>query len=192
MNTLFDHSAAADARRLTVIDGQPYLLDTDFIAFVPYGDASAVRWAAKKYLGQTTPNGEPLWKPAHLQGSKRQTIQVALNERQAVFLAHRAAIRYDKTMAIARISSAFAAYHAQAAAGVTVPLIPRGGVSMPTGVDARLLTIIEAIQAESNAIATMMADRDTLARQIREAEERRDALAAKLPPFLKLAIPAAA
>lgn len=182
MNTLFDHSTAADVARLTIIDGLPYLLDSAFVAFVPYSDPAAVRWAAKKYLGAETPNGEPLWKPAKLQGSRRNTVQVALNERQAVFLAHRAALRYDKAMAIARIKSAFTGYRAHLDAGV--PLIPRGGVEAPA-VDTRLMDIIEAIKAEATTIGELQIERTKIADRIREAEERRDALAAKLPPFLK-------
>lgn len=48
------------------------------------------------------------------------------------------------------------------------------------------MVVIEAIKAEAAAIGELQIERTKIADRIREAEERRDALAAKLPPFLKL------
>ena len=210
MNTLFDHSGTRETGLLTVIDGAPYILDTELVHIVPFSGANAVRWAAKCFLPKDGPHGAPLMRKTVSEATKRATNQVALTEPQAIFLARRAAIAFDKTAAVARISAAFAAYHALRASipqgvgriparplvstagapdAVRAVLASVGGIAAPPAAAPDISAVVHAIGTENDKLERLQSDRRALDEAIDASRTRLFELGRQLPDYLKLGVP---
>lgn len=192
MSTLFDGEQSAGRELITEIDGVPYMLDIHLHRFVPYGNVGGIRWAATTYLDK--PNaGSVLWHYARLSGTTRAINYAALNEGQAIFLAARAALAFDKIEAAERIAAAFAdwrAHHPAVEPDTAAPIEVNG--LAPTLIapgPSTVAAIVQAIGLENDALERLLDQRASLDDRINSNRKMLGELSAQLPSYLKL-IPA--
>jgi hypothetical protein len=201
MSSLFDPATRAEGGPITEIDGLPYILDVHLHAFVPYDRPAGIRWAATNYI-EGSPEGPVLWHKARLPGSARTTTYAALTEPQALFIATRAGLAFDKITARAQIAAAFADWaRRHESAALPAGVLPDGytdPVAMPTPAEpaapvginvdfAHIQSVIHAIGVVSGRRERMLRERQVLDGGIADAERRLAELANKLPPYLRIA-----
>lgn len=193
MSTLFDPATRADGGPITEIDGLPYILDVHLHAFVPYDRPAGIRWAAQNYI-EGSPEGPVLWHKARLPKSARTTTYAALTEAQALFIATRAGLAFDKITARAQIAAAFAAWARAHPAVPPVGVVPDGYTDpvpmlAPVGIKveyAEVNSVVRALGQESGHLERLLGTRTHLDDEIAASRKRLADLSDKLPPYLKL------